>query len=133
MNKSDILDHFKQFTETYHDILKHDKKLAVVAGPACVLHGVRETCSDIDLQVSRSSYEALLPHGKVIVSVLGTARSERLQLGVFDIMVTDYQRINVDGIPVQRIKCLRKMKERLYLQLNRRKDLEDLQKIRVLI
>jgi hypothetical protein len=124
MNKVAMIETYITFLKKHHLI---PSEVILVAGSACVLHGVRESADDIDVQVTPEVYAKLKEHGVVIESTLdGCGLGQRLVIGDFDIMVSNYPSTLVDGVGVMTLIALKEMKKVLFQRLSREKDERDL-------
>jgi hypothetical protein len=125
MNKDQIVEALNEFRLSYDVSLS---EIQVVAGSALVLHGLRESASDIDLFVTPETCKRLLESDrfKKSDSRLGP-ESLRLVDEVLDIGELSYPCVVLDnGYSVQTLESLLKLK----LEMNREKDQVDIERLK---
>lgn len=124
MNKQTMVEAYRAFLREYR---LSPADVTLVAGSACVMYGIRESTTDIDVQVTPVVYAQLKEYGEVIESTLeGCGTGNRLVIGDFDIMVSTYASTVVEGVGVMTLTALKGMKEVLLQRLQRDKDRKDL-------
>ena len=108
-------------------------KMIIGAGAALVLHGLREECNDIDVEMEESYFASLRDEGlKTVEFTCGfTGRTRKLirwanidihREGEFFVDGPEPEIVVIDGFHVHSVKTVYDMKKRL----NREKDQEDL-------
>ena len=119
MNKADILAELRSFPYPLEGFW-------LVAGAALVLHGVRETCSDIDMGCTTEAADRLERDGYLYRTTSDGCRWFKIgrSTEVFENWICG-PLVFVEGIPLLTLPGLREMK----LRLGRDKDLADIQLI----
>lgn len=128
--KEDIIRMVKQLAKLTELSLD---SIVVGAGAACVLHGIRTTCNDIDVSTTLAKYNQLKYDGFVEKEIKGKAESTHLlKISNFidmHVNVPGIRVCNIDGITCYDARTLLDQK----LFLNRDKDQNDIIKLTSLL
>ena len=101
----------------------------VISGAAMVLLGIKESTKDIDIGVTKDYYDYLLSHYNCVFDIYNVFNNacymidDTINFGI-DYYTND--NVLIDGIPVQTIDDIINLKK----SLNRKKDIEDIKKIK---
>lgn len=124
MNKEEIISILGKYNFNVDDYI-------VLSTGAMVIHGIKDTANDIDLAVSENLYRQLLENVECILKCEYNFNGKKMKVYSFDVFgfglnYFDKENIEmVDGIPVQSVNSILKLKK----SLNREKDIKDIKLI----
>lgn len=121
MNKKDILEFLSEYN-------LDNKNYMIISGASMVIQGIKETTKDIDISVSKEYYEYLLKKYDCKFEKEVNGVKVYIINGIINFSENYYNRdeiIMYDGFPLQSLSGIRKLK----LGLNRKKDIDDINKI----
>ena len=117
MSKNEIIKILKKYNFD-------NKKYIVISGAAMVLHGIKNSTSDIDIAVTKEYYEYLLKHYKCDFDKINPYNHKVYFIDNIINFGIDYftSPVYMDDIPIQKIDDILKLKN----NLNRNKDKDDI-------
>ena len=104
------------------------KRYVVISGAAMVIYGFKEETGDIDIAVTKDYEEELLKNYNAVLENVDPNGNNAYMINDIINFGSNYysnEREYVDGIPVQRVEDIIKLKK----MLNRDKDIKDLESI----
>jgi hypothetical protein len=123
----------------YNEFIKHfnidPKNVIVSAGGACVLYGIREETSDIDVSIPRDFFNTLLQSKKYKTYIFKSINFETIEVIEYNEYIdlhAEREKLNttfVEGVCCLSVQNLLEEKKRL----NRPKDQDDIKKLKALI
>ena len=125
MNKKEIIKKLKEYNFDINNYM-------VISGAAMVILGLKESTHDIDIAVAKDYYDYLLNNYDCKFDRVNEFNNKCYIIDdIINFGIDYYNKYNkkVNNIPVQSINDILKLKQ----FLNRKKDIEDIEKIKIYI